>query len=572
MVYDLVIRNGTVVDGSGRSPFAADIGVSDGLIVSIGSLDSSGRIELDAEGHVVTPGFIDGHTHMDAQVMWDPLGSSSCWHGVTTVVMGNCGFSLAPVRSEARSLVVRNLERAEDISPAAMDAGIDWSWETFSQYLDTVDHRQKGVNYAAYVGHSALRTWAMGERAFEEEANDEDLADMERQLADALDSGAIGFSTSQGSNHETSDDRPVASRMASWDEIRRLLSVLSGQKRGLFELALAPAARTPDEAVRSDYTNRLKDLALETSVPITFGVLGGIDEHLLGLIERTNGAGGVMFGQSHCRGIAGVRSFKTTLPFDQLPEWREVRARSVPDQLRMLSDPAVRNRLIQSAEQGDYGRAIGAEARKPDFDHLYVMNRPMPPHPTVAWMAADRGVHPVELMIDLALDSSFDQFFIQPISSEDPVKILPFLKHPGTVMTFSDSGAHVSQIIDSSIQTHFLAYWVRSREEFTLAQGVRMLTSVPAKFWGIGDRGLLREGMVADVNVFDAERIVPTMPEIRSDLPGDARRLVQRADGILATVVSGEVVLSGGESTGSFPGKLLRDAGRHEAIGAGQSL
>jgi N-acyl-D-amino-acid deacylase len=212
---DLVIRGGTVVDGTGAEGFIADVGIAGGRVAEIGKIAAKGAREIDAEGHAVTPGFIDGHTHMDAQMHWDPIGTNSCWHGVTSVVMGNCGFSIAPLRKGQQHLVARNLERAEDISGAAMDAGIKWTWESFDEYLDVIDTLPKGINYAAYVGHSALRTWAMGERAFEEEANDADLAAMKAQLKLAMDAGATGFSTSRSSGHETSDDRPVASRLAT---------------------------------------------------------------------------------------------------------------------------------------------------------------------------------------------------------------------------------------------------------------------------------------------------------------------------------------------------------------------
>ncbi len=393
---------------------------------------------------------------MDAQVLWDPLGTCSCWHGVTTVVMGNCGFSLAPVRSDARELVVRNLERAEDISPAALAAGIEWRWETFAEYLDEVDRQPKGINYAAYVGHSALRTWAMGERAFEEEANEDDLGRMEVELESAMRAGAIGLTTSRSGNHATSDDRPVASRLASWSEVQRLVAVLGRERAGVFELALEGAARSRDPERRAEFLERLRRLALDSGVPVSFGVLGGHDDHLLELIDDVAAAGGTMFGQSHCRGVATLLSFLTRLPFDALPEWKDVRARPAREQLAALADPAVRARLVYAAEHGDYGPAIGAEARRPDFDHVYVMDGPLPPHATVAEVAAARGMAPVEVMIDLAISTGLQQLFIQPISPEDPELILPFLRHQGSVMTFSDSGAHVSQVIDSSIQTHLL--------------------------------------------------------------------------------------------------------------------
>src|SRR5204862_3986488 len=223
MPYDLLIKNGTVVDGSGLPRYRGDVAVRHGRIAAIGRIREASREVLDADGHVVAPGFVDGHTHMDAQIFWDPLGTCSCWHGVTTVVMGNCGFTLAPARPDGRHLVVRNLERAEDISADAMAAGIEWKWETFPEYLDTVDGLPKGINYAGYIGHSALRTWAMGERAFEEEATEDDLRTMEKQVADAMRAGAVGFTTSRSTDHQTADDRPVASRLASWDEVQRLV-------------------------------------------------------------------------------------------------------------------------------------------------------------------------------------------------------------------------------------------------------------------------------------------------------------------------------------------------------------
>ena len=500
-------------------------------IVAVGRVDGRGRREIDAEGHVVTPGFIDGHTHMDAQVFWDPLGTCSCWHGVTTVIMGNCGFSLAPARADARALVVRNLERAEDISAEAMAAGIDWRWETFPEYLDAVDRRPKGINYAAYVGHSALRTWAMGERAFEQAAGPEDLACMETELRAALRAGATGLTTSRSANHETSDDRPVASRLAAWSEVERLVGVLADEGRGVFELALEPAARSGDEATRRGSWTGWARLARTTGVPTTFGVLGGTDRPLLDLIDDTVARGGHMFGQSHGRGVAGILSFRTRLPFDGLDGWREVRSRSEAEQLALLADPEVARGLVAAAARGDYGRAIGAEARRPDFDRVYLMDRPLPPHRTVAEAAAERRIDPVALMIELAVASRFDQLFIQPITSERDEDILPVLRHPRAVMTFSDAGAHVSQVIDSSIQTHLLAHWVRQRHEFTLAQAVRMLTAVPAAAWGILDRGRVAEGAVADLNVFDPATVGPSMPEVADDLPGGARRLRQGATG-----------------------------------------
>ena len=236
-MYDLLIRNGTVIDGSGQPGYRADIVIQGGRIAAIGDVSGTARHAIDADGHVVTPGFIDGHTHLDAQMHWDPLGSSSCWQGVTTAVMGNCGFTLAPSSKSGRALVVRNLERAEDISGAAMEAGIDWRWTTFREYLDVVDSLPKGINYGANIGHSALRTFVMGEAAFERKSTEDELALMRRELEDALAAGSLGFTTSRGEGHLTSDDRPVASRVADWGEVNHLVMAMGKFGRRVFELA-----------------------------------------------------------------------------------------------------------------------------------------------------------------------------------------------------------------------------------------------------------------------------------------------------------------------------------------------
>ena len=564
MSFDLVIRNGTVVDGSGYGSYRADVGVVGDRIAFVGRIREAGREEIDAEGHVVTPGFIDGHTHMDAQVFWNPDGANSCWHGVTTVVMGNCGFTLAPVRPDAHGLVVRNLERAEDIDAAALAAGIEWDWETFPEYMATVDRLPKGINYAANIGHSALRTWAMGERAFEEEADDDDLKRMAGQLDDAIRAGAIGLTTSRSEHHETSDNRPVASRLASWDEVRHLVGVMGDLGTGIFEGG-AEGATSADPAVRADAGERMRSLAVETGVPLTGGVIatdpGGYE--MLALIDSIAAVGGRMIGQTHCRGIHVLLSFKTRLPFDVLPEWEPVRALSLTEQERAFRDPAVRERLVRSAMSGDYGRwrGIGAMPRKPDFDGIEVYEQGLPPNPTLNEVARRRGVTPADVMIDLALDTGFEQLFIQPsMFPQDPDVLLAVLRHPRTVMTFSDSGAHLSQIADASIHTHLLGHWVRDREVFTLEEAVRMITLAPAVAWNFSDRGLLREGMAADINVFDPAQVGPSVPSVVNDLPAGGKRLLQKAVGFKATVVNGQVTLRDGEPTGRRSGILLRNS------------
>ena len=563
MSFDLLIRNGTVVDGSGLPRFRADVGVIDGRIARIGRIRESAEEVIDAEGHVVAPGFVDGHTHMDAQICWDPLGTCSSYHGVTSVVMGNCGFTLAPVRANARELVVRNLERAEDIDPTALSEGIDWNWESFPEYLDSVERTPKALHYAAQIGHSALRTWAMGERAFTEPASPEDLQHMTEQLEAALRAGAIGLSTSRSEHHETSDGRPVASRIANWSELRALAGVMSRLGVGILEGG-SEAILSPDPELRDEALEEMRGIAVDLGVPLTAGLMATRDagRTMLDWLDAIACQGGRAVGQTHCRGISVLLSFKTRLPFDVLSEWEPLRALPHADQRRTLSDPAVRERLAEAAMRGDYRRwrGIGAMPREPDYDGIQVYDHGLPPNSTLREVARQRGVSPALAMIELAVESNFEQLFIQPsLYPQDPDTLLAALHHPHTVMTFSDSGAHLSQICDASIHTHLLGHWVRDRQVFSLEEAVCMLTQAPARFWGLSDRGEIREGMIADLNILDPARVAPSVPAIVEDLPGGGPRLSQRAEGISATVVAGQVTLRDGEPTGALPGRLLRN-------------
>src|SRR5262245_6951911 len=563
MSYDLVIKNGTVVDGTGLPRYRADVGVRHGRIVTIGRIRERAREVLDAEGQVVAPGFIDGHTHMDAQIFWDPLGTSSCWHGITSVVMGNCGFTLAPCAKENKHLVVRNLQRAEDIPPAAMEAGIQWRWTTYPEFLDCLDSLPKGINYAGYVGHSAVRTYVMGERAFEQAASEDDLNAMAREVRDAIRAGAIGFTTSRSPAHETPDGRPWASRGAAGAAVRGLVGVMGELNAGLFEIAGEGVDRAPNDPGLRDYHVRLRDLAVDTGRPVTFGGFSrrGVPDvwrQYLALLDETAAAGGRMFAQVHSRSLSTLLSFKTQTPFDYLPVWKELRALPLAEQRRRLHDPELRRRLIEVSGGNDGRRPVGAEPKLADYEWLLVFDTVEGPHRTVAEVARERGQHPTETMIDLAMAKDLDLFFLQPVANEDQDYALELMRHPRAVVTFSDSGAHVSQLMDSSLQTHLLSHWVRRKQAFTLEQAVRMLTLVPATLWGFADRGLVREGMAADFVVFDPETIAAEMPEVVDDLPAGARRLVQRTRGIAATVVNGEILLRDGKHTGALPGRLLR--------------
>ena len=561
MAYDVVIRNGTrgrrlrvrLVPGRRRGSSAT-------AIARVGRIRERGAHEIDAEGHVVTPGFIDGHTHMDAQVFWDPPGANSCWHGVTTVVMGNCGFTLAPVRDDARALVVRNLERAEDIDPAALAAGIDWSWETFPEYLDAVDRLPKAINYAANIGHSALRTWAMGERAFEERGRPTTTSRSCRASSPTRSRRArSGFTTSRSEHHETSDDRPVASRLAAWDEVVRARRrdgrrSAPASSRAASEHVLSPDPEQRELARRPDARPRGRDRRADDLRHHRHRSRRLRDARPHRPRRRRRWA--------HDRPVALPRHQRAAVVQDA-PAVRPAAgvARRACAARRRAAAGAARsvgagNDSSTAAMEGDYTRwrGIGASPASPTSTGIRVYEHGLPPNPTVAEIAARaRACTPVEAMIDLALETDFEQLFIQPsLYPQDEDVLLAVMRHPRTVMTFSDSGAHLSQIADSSIHTHLLGL-LGARPPGVHARGGGAHAHARA-----GDRvGLRRPRPGARGHGGRPQRVRP-----RSGRPRGARgrrrparaagkRLSQRSDGFRATVVGGEVTILDGEPTGA---------------------
>ena len=567
MELDLVIRNGAIVDGSGSPRFMADIGIQNGWIVELGRIRSKARQTVDAEGQIVAPGFIDGHTHMDAQISWDPLGSCSCWHGVTSVVMGNCGFALAPCQPDQREWIARCLEAVEDIPTESMIAGINWTWESFPEYLDAVGKLPKAINYGAFLGHSAVRMYTMGDRALYEIASEEDLQRMGGLVGDALNAGAFGFSTSRSSTHVTPDGTPVASRIADWEEIEYLVDVMARHNRGIFQIAPDVESGEAHEA----FFARLKEISVNSGRPTMLGVFStrqGKDPYSwqsqMKALDDIAMAGGRVFGQTTTKSIIAVFSLKSYLPFDNLPVWRELRQLPIVEQQKRFSDSNLRHALIaeetemkprDDAVQG--GGAATTDPRKPNYGNLFALKGVDWDDPSLEELAQQKNQHPVEVMLDLMAQNE-NQLFVQPINNETPEDVLGMLRHPRTLATFSDSGAHVCQEMASSLQTHLISYWVRGRGVFSLEEAIRMLTSDIASAFELSDRGLLRPGYRADIVIFDEAAIRPRLPSVESDLPGGARRLVQKADGIAATFVNGVMAFCDGESTGSYPGKILR--------------
>lgn len=570
MAYDLLIKGGTVVDGSGLPGYRADVGVRDGMIAAIGDLAGEAANEvIDAEGHVVSPGFVDGHTHMDAQVFWDHIGRNSCWHGVTSVVMGNCGFSLAPCAEDEKDLVLHNFERAEDIPPEAMNAGIPWSWTSFPEYLDALDALPKGLNYAGYVGHSALRTHVMGDRAMEGSATEDDVIAMQNALREGMRAGAIGVSTSRTQAHRTPEGKPVASRLSTWDEFCALVGTLQDMGGGIVQMARENIIDDPEERRREH--KMVKDLALSSGLPFTFGSSWykrskpDVWREQFRMVDETVAAGGKMLIQATATWNGSLRSFETMTPYDYIPVWKDFRKLTLEEQEAGLRDPEMRKKLVDAVKAHVHkpDPALPNAFQRPvDWDWVFPLDRTLPPYPSVADVAKQRGVEPVDAFIDLALENHLKLFFIQPSNNEDQDFCLSLIRHPRSAVTFSDAGAHVATTINP-IHGHLLGHWVRNEKALTLEAAIRKITFDIASFWGLKGRGWVHEGYHADLVIFDPDTIAPGMPELRHDLPAGAPRIDQKSDGIMATIVNGQVLIRNNEHTGAHPGRLLRGPMAH---------
>jgi N-acyl-D-aspartate/D-glutamate deacylase len=562
MAHDVVITGGTVVDGTGAPTRRADVAVDGDRIAAIGEVDptDAGRL-IDAEGCLVTPGFVDIHTHLDAQLAWDPAATSSCWHGVTSVVLGNCGVTFAPCKPEDREFLAEMMESVEDIPKASILDGLPWDWESYGEYLATLDRLPKGVNVGGMVGHCAVRVHAMGERSLQEEPADAaDVAAMTALVDDAVAAGALGFSTSRTLLHRVPDGRPVPGTWAAPEELLAFGEVMGARGRGVFESAPRLGERDDD-----GYPNTRAEIAWmgrlsrETGRPVTFGLAHSfrrpdLYRRVLDFVHEENDAGAHIRPQTTARGIGLLFGLAHTTPFDGAPAWRELRGLGLDEKLAALRDPARRGRLVEeardrpSAEQlaGFYVLGPGS----PDYDH--------DPARTLPAVAGARGTSPVEAFIDLALESDGRVLLNLPFLNQDLGAVDEMLADPTVVMGLADAGAHVGQIMDSSQPTFFLRTWVRDRGVLPVEDAVRRLTSDTAELFGIADRGVLRVGAYADVNVIDLDHLVLDLPEYVHDFPGGAGRYVQRASGYRATLVNGVVSLTDGEHTGAHPGVVLR--------------
>lgn len=558
MEYDLSISGATIHDGRGGPGVRGDVAIRDGRIAALGRVDGNARRTIDADGLVVCPGFVDIHTHYDAQVLWDRMLTISPWHGVTTVMVGNCGFGIAPTRPEHRSVVLRTLEKVEGMSFESLREGLgdEWPFETFPEYLDAVDRRGSALNVAALVGHSPVRLWVMGEAAMERAATPVEIERMRLVVREAMQAGAIGLATSRSPTHVGAGGRPVPSRMAELDELRALAGELGDLGAGIVQATVGPGL----------FFDEFAGIAGETGRTITWtallaGMMGPGSHRML--LERSADLarrGLPIVPQVSCRPLEFDFDFAEPFPFESLPLFGPVSAADREGKKRIYADESFRSGFRDTLAARFAGPFCGAFARmrvsscpgRPDLDE-----RP------VEEIARASGVDPVDFVLDLVLATDMAARFRMAILNFDESEVGELLVAEGVVLGLSDAGAHASQLCDACFSTHLLGHWVRERGTMDLGAAVRMLTSRPAEVCGIADRGLLAVGRPADVVVFDPGTVGAGALRRVRDLPGGADRLVSDARGIELVVVNGTVLRERGvdavDPGGPLPGRLLRN-------------
>lgn len=557
MAHDVVIRNGTVVDGTGSPARRADLAIDGDRITVIGGVEERGRREIDADGCLVTPGFVDIHTHLDAQLAWDPIASSSCWHGVTSIVVGNCGVTFAPVRSGDHAYLAAMMESVEDIPRASILDGLPWDWEGYPGYLDWLERIDKGVHVGGLVGHSAVRYYVMGDRALDEQVvtTPDEISAMSTLVGDAIAAGALGFSSSRTLRHRVPDGRFVPGTWAGVDELLALARA-AGPGR-VVECAPRFDGDGPAEPRVDAELAWMEHVSRTVGCAVTFNLTqtreqGTHYRHALALARAANQRGASIRPQTSPRFIGLLTGLVHRTPFDAHPAWQALQALPADERLAALRDPSTRATLIDQARDDRRG-----------LDAFFVLNDgdtadyACDPDRSLVALADARGTSPVEAFVDLAIETDGALLLSWPLLNQDPAAIGEMLADPVVMLGLADAGAHVGQTMDASAPTSFLTTWVRDRGLVSIEEGVRRLTSDTAHTFGI-DRGVLAPGAVADVNVLDLDALALDVPEYVHDFPHGAGRFTQRARGYTHTLVAGEVFVEHGEHTGALTGRVLR--------------
>ncbi len=573
-LHDLVITGGTIVDGTGSEPRRGDVAVEGGRICALGTGVGRGREEIDARGRLVTPGFVDIHTHYDGQATWDPWLTPSGWHGVTTAVMGNCGVGFAPARPDERDRLIGLMEGVEDIPGTALTAGIDWAWESFPEYLDALERRPRAVDVGVQIAHGPLRLYAMGERgAHNEPATPTDVARMAELVEEALLAGALGFTTSRTIVHRAIDGEPVPGTFAAEDELRGIGRVLGRLGRGLFELAPA-GVMGEDLAAPEKEMAWMRRLSAAIRRPITFALnQHDVDKdqwrRMLALSDEAAAEGALLVPQVGSRPTTLLIGHQTFHPFSYRPSCAALDALPLAERVARLRDPELRARILAEKDTvADPRLALILSLVMSGLHKVFPLGDPPdyepPPEASIQALARGEGRPADEVLYDRLLELDGRQLLLLTLlgySEGDLEAIRAMLEHPRSIFGLGDGGAHCGAICDASMTTFLLTHWARDRERgprLPLPWVVRKMTHDTARLYGLRDRGVLAPGMRADLNVIDLDGLALEMPHVVYDLPAGARRLVQRARGYTATVVGGQVTFREGEPTGALPGGLVR--------------
>lgn len=559
MAYDLLIKGGRIYDGSGLPSFLGDVAIDEGRIVETGRINADADRVVDADGLAVSPGFIDFHTHLDAQLLWDPLATSSCFHGVTTVIPGNCGLALAPCKEQDRDSILRSFERVEAISLPALRAGVEWDWTTFPQYLNRLRGRL-GVNVGALMGHCALRQFVMGEAATERAATVAEISQMKEILKEGVRGGALGFSTNQNPVHMFADGRPIPSRLATNEEIIELACALTEINKGVVQISRGSLG----VSVPTVETVKLfEEISSRSGRPVVWqSIAHRWDKpnewrELLNLAEESLAKGIQSYPLCNARLFNNRLTLKNAQVFDDLPTWKTLLFLPFDERVKAFRDPETRRKLRYEA----------VEEKKPSrfsrrWDLVYMIKAATPANrhlekKSVVEIAKIRGQDVIDAFLDLSLEEGLDTEFQTSSTNGDEQAVAEIIRSPFVLVGQSDAGAHLIYDAGFGYATRLLGYWIREKKIMTLEEGVRKLTFMVASIFGLPDRGLVRPGMAADLVLFDPATIRECEPEMVNDLPGGEKRLIQKANGIEMTIVNGQVLVANGEHTGALPGAVL---------------
>ena len=559
MQHDLIIRGGLIVDGSGSEPYFADLAIDDDTIVAIGKIEGNGVREIDAKGHAVTPGFIDLHTHLDAQAGWDPNLTPIVWHGVTTALIGNCGVTFAPCKPQDQEYLAQMMESVEDIPSSVILNGLPWDWESYGEYLDSLEKLEPAINLVGMVGHCAIRMYVMGERGVDEEPTADEIAQMAALAGDSVAQGAIGFSSSRLVAHKMPDGRSIPGTFATRDEMVAIAEAV-GNHNGLVQNVLEYSRLDAEMSLLREQALAAKTRVIFTAphIPSASGKANAYSD----IIESMKAEGIDITGLALPRSFGFLSGLKTNIMF-MSPAWSALTDLEFPARLQAIQDPETRATLIHEAdEMGKDGSTAPLSQWVSNFYCLGAGDSPQYTkglEESLPAIARAAGEHPAETWLRFMLESDGEALFHVRFGNHDYEALEEFLKNDWILPSLGDTGAHLTQIIDAGWATFMLSHWHREKGTFTLAETIRLLTSAQARILGFADRGRLAVGMRADVNIIDVDNVLEAQPTLVRDFPEETPRLSQKAFGYLATICNGNVIVENGELTGQRAGRVLRN-------------